>query len=219
MSETIKDKHIIILEGPDCSGKTSLLNHLSELANHHCHTIHSNYDKSLPQENHFRQHKLITKFVCNNFKQKNYTGNNFVILDRNYISDIVYGSIGYGSRGAVKQKLSKLVTMLSAMKTCCSDINVSVVYCKPSKDVFNDSEKEELLSVFQHNKIKRAYDKFFDSTSSVRSLFDQLGVNFYTYDFCVDPYYVELNKNLFNNNNTKYHISSHKSTKHIKIKE
>lgn len=181
-------KYIIILCGPDASGKSTLNKHIQDISNGKCHTIHSNFNKGLPKENHKRQHKLIAKFVAKQFSKNYYTGNNFVILDRCYFSDIAYGQIGYGSKGDLSHKfkyLDKLFKILIKNK----DVNVFFIYCKPKTTNFNPNEKDELLNYKENDKIVTIYDctvqdyRFHD-------ILNRYGINFVQYDYMFDPKYI-----------------------------
>lgn len=66
----LNTKNIIIVEGSDASGKSSLCKFLQDKVEGKCHTIHSNYSKLLPKENHRKQHFLISKFVSRQFDKK-----------------------------------------------------------------------------------------------------------------------------------------------------
>ena len=125
------DRYIIIIEGPDASGKSSLSKHIQYMSNGKCHVIHSNFSKYLPKANHFRQHKLITDFVVKQFSNFYYTGNNIVIIDRNYVSDIVYGTIGYGSQGSIKKKFNRLDKIFKKLSSN-TRTDVTFIYCRPS---------------------------------------------------------------------------------------
>lgn len=123
-------KNVIIVEGADACGKSQLCEHLKNKVNGKCHIIHSNYDKIQPKSNHLRQHFLIAKFVAKQFSRRYYTGNNLVVLDRNYISDIVYGQIGYGSFGSLSFKCAVLTHLLKMLN---KHANVIIIYCNPKK--------------------------------------------------------------------------------------
>lgn len=185
-----KSKNIIIIEGGDSAGKTQLTKYLQEYVNGKCHILHSNFNPGLPKENHFRQHKLMTKFVCKQFDSRYYTGNCLVILDRNYISDIVYGMIGYGSKGDQKYKIRRLNRLFRYFSKL-SDVTVSVIYCNPSKSTFNPEAKEELVDSAEDSIIKNLYKNFFDSLD-VYDAFVRNNIKFYEYDFITDPYYENL---------------------------
>ena len=189
----VKNKNVIILEGADACGKSQLSKHIQDLANGKCHIIHSNYNKNISAENHRRQHKLIMKFVNKQFNSKKYyTGNNVVILDRCYISDITYGQIGYGSKGDIMSKLryfNKLLGMLSP------NIKITLVYCKPKKSAFNNDAKDELLNNTENNKMQDIYDNTLYRADMLRILRDH-NVDFVLYDFIEDPEYKLLDAKL-----------------------
>lgn len=186
------NRHIIIIEGPDASGKSSLNKHIQDMCNGKCHTIHSNFNKYLPKDNHFRQHKIITDFVVKQFDSKNYTGNNIVILDRNYASDIVYGTIGYGSAGNLKQKYRKLKKMLNKLSGC-RWVTVSFIYCCPSINNFDVNAKAELLTEKQNDSIREAYDKIIHSRD-FQEILKECGVRYLEYDFTKDPDYKAIDE-------------------------
>lgn len=188
----MKTKRIIIIEGPDASGKSSLSEHLQKMANGKCHVMHSNFNKELPAENHRRQHKLMAKFAVAQFDDKHYTGNHMVILDRCYISDITYGQIGYGSRGTLEEKFDYLGKMMKIL-TSNPDVKVSFIYCRPEQSAFDRNAKDELLSNKENSKMQAIYD----SVCLGFNMFDILthyGIKFYQYDFRADPQYILLDK-------------------------
>ena len=190
------NKKIVILEGADQCGKTQLSMYLQNIYfNGKCHVLHSNYSKYLPQTNHYNQHKLMTKFAIKLFKDKYYTGNNGIIFDRNYISDIIYGSIGYGSKGNIKNKFKKLNKFLSKLDKNCEDTSIYIIYCNPSIENFNTDTKEELLNNKQNDKIRKEYDNFFHNNNFLNILIKN-HVTLLTYDFTTDPKYKELTKYL-----------------------
>lgn len=189
----LKSKNVFIIEGPDASGKSELCKHLQNLAEGKCHILHSNFSKSLPKENHHRQHKMIAKFVSKQFDNKHYTGNNFVILDRNYISDIVYGSIGYGSKGSITQKI-KYLDKIFKILTNIKDINVCIFYCRPDNTKFSETvnSRKELLSETENKLIINAYDKFFRSNELLNLFIKYKNLSYKKYNFYEDPNYEHL---------------------------
>lgn len=187
------DRHIIIIEGPDASGKSSLSKHIQYMSNGKCHVIHSNFSKYLPKANHFRQHKLITDFVVKQFNNFYYTGNNIVILDRNYVSDIVYGTIGYGSQGSIKKKFSRLDKIFKKLSSNART-NVTFIYCRPSINNFDNSAKDELLNYNQNDKIRSAYDNIVLSKEFQQILIER-NVKYVEYDFTKDPDYKIIDSN------------------------
>lgn len=194
----MKHKRIIILEGADSCGKSSLSTHIQQKVNGKCHVLHSNFNKELSKENHRRQHKLIAKFVAKQFSRHNYTGNNTVILDRCYISDMTYGQIGYGSRGTIRSKfkyLNKLFKILSSN----TDVTVTFVYCRPDSSAFDRSAKDELLTDTENSKMQKIYDDVCFSKEMFNILANNK-ISFYQYDFNEDPQYVLIDKafNYFN---------------------
>lgn len=192
----MKTKRIIIIEGVDACGKSKLCDHLKLLSNGKCHILHSNYNKELPKINHRRQHKLICKFVYNNFKNHNYTGNNLVILDRCYISDITYGQIGYGSKGTLEQKFSYfdyLCSLLTDTNKRTKNVEVDFIYCRPERSKFNKNEKDELLTEDENSKMQKIYDSVIFSYD-FHNIMKKYGIQYYEYDFNIDPNYVLLDK-------------------------
>lgn len=190
-----KNRRIIILEGADSCGKSTLSKYLQAASNGKCHVLHGNYNNFLPGENHRKQHKNIAKFVANQFDLKKcYSGNHLVILDRCYVSDITYGQIGYGSRGTWNDKfkyLDKLFKILSKDK----NIIIQFIYCRPSESAFDKNAKEELLSDDENTKMQCIYDKVVLS-DDMKNIFKKYNVEFYIYDFKADPQYLLLNTEL-----------------------
>lgn len=184
--------NIIIICGADACGKSELANKLREKVSGKCHILHSNYNRLLPGQNNFRQHQLMIKFAVEQFDTKHYTGNRLVILDRNYISDIIYGQIGYGSKGTVEQKTKNLTKMLKQL-TKNNHVNVSLIYCRPQQTKFEkmQAEREELLRDEKQNLlIQEKYDEYFKDV--VPGLCEQYDIELYRYDFTKDPEYKEL---------------------------
>lgn len=196
----LEGKNIIILESSDQGGKSSLSQYLHNYVNGKCHVLHSNFMPDLPKENHRRQHFLMSRFASKQFDNKHYTGNRLVILDRNYISDIIYGKIKYGSRGSFKQKISTLNKLFKIL-TKNKDVRVSIIYCRPEKESFFEKDKkEELLSLKQNQFIQKFYDDFFESSEFFEVLIMN-NIYFYRYDYISDPNYEQLIKEIeFNEN-------------------
>lgn len=188
------EKHIVIIEGADATGKTSLTNFIQNtIANGKCHVLHSNFNKSLPANNHRRQHRLIAKFVVDNFSPKYYTGNNVIILDRNYISDIVYGTIGYGSGGTLPWKINYLCKLMRKLKK--SKAQITFIYCRPSKKNFDPDAKEELLTNDEDQLISLLYDQIV--IRHILPAFKDIGIKCYFYDYTEDPDYLKLDAEVF----------------------
>lgn len=187
----LESKNVVIIEGPDASGKSRLSKYLQDYVGGKCHVLHSNFDKKLPKESHFNQHKLMADFIHKQFSKKYYTGNRLVILDRNYISDIVYGSIGYGSQHTRAKKVKKLFKFLNKIK---KNALVSIIYCRPTKTQFDDSSREELLNSKEDKEIQKLYDSFFN-TVMVEQLIS-MGIKYYKYSYDKDPNYEQLTKRI-----------------------
>lgn len=188
----MKTKKIIILEGPDASGKDSLAEHIRMMVNGKCHIIHSNFDKELPKKNHRRQHKLIAKFVSKQFSKKYYTGNDTVILNRCYISDMTYGQLGYGSKGTIEDKYNYLGEFFDIL-TKNKDVEVTVVYCRPSKSAYNPIARDELLNSNENNKMIGIYDSIMNSIEFAE-LLCYYNIKYYDYNFNEDPNYIFIDR-------------------------
>lgn len=182
-----QEKVVFIIEGSDGTGKSSLCKFIQNYVNGKCHTIHSNFDKTLPKQNHFKQHLLITNFVKKQFDKKHYTGNSVVILDRNYISDIIYGDISYGSKGDRKYKLNNLRKML---KTLNKTAKVVIIHCNPKNNKYfeTSNEREELLNSTENNTIETKYKQFF-SSFDFYDILENTRSDFYEFNFDVDSDY------------------------------
>lgn len=189
-----KSKKVIILEGADASGKSSLLQHLQNLSNGKCHTLHSNFNKELPKENHRRQHMNIAKFVSKQFSKNYYTANDMVVLDRCYISDMTYGQIGYGSRGDLNSKfryLNRLLKIISRNK----DIDIILIYCRPNKTNFDKDAKEELLTDNENDKMQSIYDSVMYNSKMIDIILDN-DIVFIVYNYNTDPNYENIDKHI-----------------------
>lgn len=184
-------KNIIIIEGPDHTGKSWLSQYLHDYVNGKCHTLHSNYNPKYSAKSHYNQHKLISKYVNKQFNKKYYTGNNLVILDRNYISDIVYGNaVGYGSKGSLNNKLNKLDKIFKLLSKN-KDVKITVIYCCLDISEFNPDSKEELLNTTQNELVTEQYDEFFTS-EKVNNIFNKYNIKFLNYSYKIDPSYSKL---------------------------
>lgn len=192
----LEGENVVIIEGNDQSGKSTLCKHLQDLSNGKCHVLHSNYSKILPKNNHRRQHKLIAKFVRKQFDRRHYTGNNLVILDRNYISDIVYGNIGYGSKGSVKSKINYLIKLLKIIKKNPT-VNVVLIYCDPDKHELDKTMKDELLSTKQYHAVQKEYDRFF-KIENIKNIVTTTGIKYYLYDYMIDSDFKHIDTYLEN---------------------
>lgn len=206
MSNKLQGKHIIILESSDQGGKSSLSKYLQDNVEGKCHVLHSNYNPDCSRSAHRHQHFLLNKFASKQFKPAYYTKNNVVIMDRNYISDIIYGQIGYGSKGSYKQKLNTLDKLFKILRKGNNDVKISLVYCRPKnfchfnseKDfLFDRDKKEELLNDNQNNIVRELYDKFFESLE-LHEMLVKYNIHCYTYNYITDPDYVNILK-LLNN--------------------
>lgn len=193
-------KHIVILEGADCSGKSSLLHYLQDNVEGKCHSMHSNYSKLCSKQAHRHQHFMMCRFASKQFKKENYTGNNLVIMDRNYISDIIYGMIGYGSEGDFSYKMKTLKKLFRILRRGNPDVKISLVFCRPKKiDIYANEEefsfdrekKEELLDDDENLRIRRIYDWFF-RYPDVIALCKKYGIKIYTYNYHTDSDYTDI---------------------------
>lgn len=181
-------QHIFILEGVDAVGKGGLSTHIQYLANGKCHMMHSNFNPVLNPENHRRQHMLFAKFAKRQFSKRYYTANNVVIFDRCYVSDMTYGQIGCGSRGTLDQKfkyLNRLFRIITSDKT----VAVHFIYCRPEKSAYDPNAKAELLPPDKQSKMQPIYDNLIYD-ERMQNLFKKYSIDFYVYNFNLDPEYV-----------------------------
>lgn len=201
------EKNIVIVEGADASGKSRLVNHMKNKVNGKCHIFHSNFDKYLPVSNYKRQHILITKFIKKLFDSRYYTGNRMIILDRNYISDIIYGlAINCGSKGSYKNKMKFLEKLLKKLIHLDTLVNITIVYCRPEISSFGNNSREELPSVEEHKKVQKCYDDFFNSLDFKDLIQNRLSnkISYIKYDYVKDSDYKEFdNKVMINKINMK----------------
>lgn len=200
----LQGKHIIILESSDQGGKSSLSKYLQDNVEGKCHVLHSNYNPDCSKVAHRHQHFLLNRFASKQFKSAYYTKNNVVIMDRNYISDIIYGQIGYGSKGSYEQKLKTLEKLFKILRKGNSDVKISLVYCRPKNSDFADDEKgftfdkskkEELLTENQNEYIRRLYDNFFSSTE-LHEILVKFDIHYYIYNYFTDPDYKYITEEL-----------------------
>lgn len=212
--EKLKGKHIIILESSDQGGKSSLSKYLQDNVEGKCHVLHSNYNKSVSKQAHRHQHFLLNKFASKQFHDCYYTHNNVVIMDRNYVSDIIYGQIGYGSRGTLKSKFRTLDKLFKILRRGNEDVCISFIYCRPKKIKkffeekeefsFDTSKKEELLNSDENDKVRQLYDTFINSNAFAK-LLDKHGIHLYVYNYHADPDYYGITKHL---KDLEYHYST-----------
>lgn len=200
MNNKLQGKHIIILESSDQGGKSSLSKYLQDNVEGKCHVLHSNYNPDCSRTAHRHQHFLLNKFASKQFKPAYYTKNNVVIMDRNYISDIIYGQIGYGSKGSYKQKLKILEKLFRILRKGNNDVKISLIYCRPKKIsdikceeefIFDKDKKEELLNDNQNNQVRELYDRFFESME-LHNLLVKYSIHCYNYNYIIDPNYIDI---------------------------
>lgn len=197
----LQGKHIIILESSDQGGKSSLSRYLQNNVEGKCHVLHSNYNPDCSKQAHRNQHFLLNRFASKQFKESHYTKNNVVIMDRNYISDIIYGQIGYGSKGSYEQKLDTLKRLFKILRKGNNDVKISLVYCRPKKPEdlysveeefpFNTEKKDELPTEEENKVLRKLYDNFF-SSDELKDICKKYNIKIYYYNYFTDSDYSDI---------------------------
>ena len=180
----IKGKYLIVLEGADNSGKTTLSHYIcNSIFDGKCNILHSTFNKE-KYDICKNQHSFYADFIIQSFSKKYYINNNCIILDRSYISDIIYGMLNYGSREPILHKYKTLDKLLYKIKRKVPDINIVVIYCNNSGNV--SKNLEEIVNEKEHNAIIELYDYFFLDNNTVQSILNKYNVNVLCYDYKQD---------------------------------
>ena len=119
--------------------KQVYVTYIQKYSNGKLHILHNSYFTK-KKDNHFKQATLISKFASDSLAENTFSGNPIVLLDRCYISDIIYGLIGYGDTIPYKTKLKNLAKIFKIL-TKNKDVKVSFIYCRPSKSAFDTQAK------------------------------------------------------------------------------
>lgn len=127
------------------------------------------------------QHSFYADFIIQSFSKKYYINNNCIILDRSYISDIIYGMLNYGSKDPLLYKYKTLDKLLYRIKRKVPDINILIIYCNNIGSVAKD--QEEIVNEKEHNSIIELYDYFFFDNNIVQSILNKYNVNVLCYDY------------------------------------
>lgn len=133
---------MIILEGPDNAGKTTLGLKLETALG--VTLIHSQRPPADSDDN-----DLLSHAVAQLEPRK-------VIMDRNYlISELVYGTILRGQPGLGRERHLKLMNDMLDLK------HILIIYCRPSADVILDNGNRQQMEgvINQHAKIISNYDR------------------------------------------------------------
>lgn len=187
-----KNNYIFIVEGADATGKNELCNYIAKYNDGKVHILHSNCRKDLPKQNNYRQHKLMTNFVIKQFSKNYFTGNNVVIFNRNYISDLIYSNIGYGSKSSSNIKRIKKFKSIINDLLKINNITLCFIYCNPKKSSFNPGVRDELLDYNENYIIINEYEKFFNSRLIKEILKQNRNIKLYKFNFNTDSNYVNL---------------------------
>lgn len=166
---------LIIVEGPDHSGKTRLCNHLIE-------KYRFNYYHCGVQKNIKEYHDDVIKLAFNDIKKYN---SNFII-DRMHLSEEVYGNIfRNGSSYDWKTYNNEIISK-------CKDLNIryELILCLPPKDVVVNGHAERNAA---GNEMFNTVDSVYDSYNV---LYEENKDLMNKYDFTIDPEYSALDEYL-----------------------
>ena len=158
-----KPKGIIVIEGPDCSGKTTLAKHL--INRYDAHYIHCTWSPEIDEE-------LDTYFENVLSEARSISQDKLVIIDRMWLSELVYSK--------VFRDPNKWSDLCSIMRDSLSKLKAINVLCLPANkdkmvDAFENSDKEELYTTHMTS-IYEEYEKHMKTNS-----------RFFLYDRFVEP--------------------------------
>lgn len=167
--------NLVILEGPDHSGKSKLAFHLIE--KYGFNYYHCGVKPDITQ-----YHLKVLDMA---YKDINLYNSNFVI-DRLHLSEFVYGNIfRKGPKYDYLQLEQDIKNRFSKYR---------LIICLPPKEIVIDGHKKRLAKNSEmFNTVDKVYDLY-------KQLVDNKLVGYYLYDFTKDPNYEQLDKFLENKN-------------------
>lgn len=132
---------LLILEGPDGSGKTSLANKLSKQTGYNI--LH--FSKPETEEEKDRMYEMYEELiVCNRY----------AILDRSWYSEMVYGAVMRDSSYISFDEMYQLEQILA-------DIGALIIYCTGPREVlWRRCTKRGEDYITSMNKFNQIYDKY-----------------------------------------------------------
>lgn len=167
------ENNLIILEGPDHSGKSKLAFHLIE-------KYGFNYYHCGVKPDIMQYHLKVLDMA---YKDINLYNSNFVI-DRLHLSEFVYGNV---FRKGPKYNYLQLEKDIKDKFP-----NYKLIICLPPKDIVVNGHQQRLS---KNNEMFNTVDKVYDYYNSIVT---HKTVDFYLYDFTKDLYYEQLDKYLEN---------------------
>ena len=167
--------NLVMLEGPDHSGKSKLAFHLIE-------KYGFNYYHCGVKPDIMQYHLKVLDMA---YKDINLYNSNFVI-DRLHLSEYVYGNI---FRKGPKYDFLQLEQDIKN-----KFINYKLIICLPPKEIVIDGHKKRLAKKSEmFNTVDKVYDLY-------KQIIDNKLVGYYLYDFTKDQNYEQLDKFLENKN-------------------
>ena len=140
-------KGIVILDGPDASGKTTLANKLIEL----------NYGKGVILHATYRfKDKIPTYHAAILRKAYKLSKKTLVIIDRFHVSEYIYAKVFRGG--------TKWPEQLPIFNQICKSLNIPIIICIPSS-------LEQGISWFEKTKEQR-YEMFDDMKEIIKEYID-----------------------------------------------
>ena len=164
---------LVVVEGPDGSGKTALINKIIEkfpfLA----------YQKPVPSNGPEGQTgKYMIDWLNSRFSEIK-SGANYIMDRINLVSEEIYGPICRG--------VSMIYVDIRAVDTLSNFFGNKpiIIYCRPSKETIfenlNKDQSVQMAGVLENiTEIIQAYDRFFNVWESV-------GIDIWHYDYMIDP--------------------------------
>jgi thymidylate kinase len=138
----VKHKQLIIVEGPDGAGKTTLINALKRKARQFKRRHHGAYT----DETDIAQHYMKSMWPA-------YTGKYPVIMDRSWLAEPIYGTAFRGGQNRITAAQRR---MLERVALSCRGV---VIRCLPPFDV--------CAAVFK----ERQADEYLDSVKTLRAVY------------------------------------------------
>lgn len=153
-------KGVIVVEGPDCSGKSTLCNQLAELSGGK--VIHMTYRF---KNNMFEYNTAVLRQTAKLSKEK------LVILDRSYLSEIVYAKVfrNGGRWPLIDRFIEPVLASLNYMGIYCDpydgDIEKQVSAHSAAQDPdhpYNDSNYRKVVETYRYEmSVRSQFKKWF----------------------------------------------------------
>lgn len=171
------NKFMLIIEGPDHSGKTKLCNHLTE-------KYRFNYYHCGVQPDIKQYHDDVLALALNDVSKYN---SNFII-DRMHLSEEVYGNIFRNGAAYNWKEFNKQI------EDKCKELGIiyKLIVCLPPKEIV---VKGHAARNADGNEMFDTVDSVYDAYSKI---YEDAEVPMYKYDFTEDTDYTELDKFLEN---------------------